>query len=103
MKPITLALGLLLSGAARAEPFAGADLLQGQALHGKHCVSCHVQSHGGPEGSNLYLRPDRRVKSASALAQQITFCATMLKLDLFPEDEANLAGYLNNRYYKFKQ
>jgi hypothetical protein len=102
MKAATAVLGLILSSTAWAEPFAGADLIQGQALHGKHCISCHSQSHGGAEGSNIYLRPDRKVKSASALSQRITLCITMLKLDLFPEDELNLAGYLNSRYYKFK-
>jgi len=29
-------------------------------------------------------------------------CTTMLKLELFPEDELNIAGYLTSRYYKFK-
>lgn len=93
---------LVWCGSGWAAPFAGADLIQGQALHGKHCVSCHSQSHGGPEGSGMYLRPAHRVKSASALAQQVTFCTTMLKLDLFPEDELHIAGYLNSQYYKFK-
>lgn len=99
--PIAL-LGLLALGAARAEPFAEARLLDGQALHGKHCITCHIQRFGGPEGSNIYTRADRKVKSPGALTQQITFCTTMLKLDLFPEDELNIAGYLNGQYYKFK-
>ena len=103
MRTATLVCGLLLSAGVRAaEPFAGADPVQGQALHAKHCVACHSAQFGGPEGSNAYLRSDHKVKSASALAQRITVCTTMLKLELFPEDELNIAGYLNSRYYKFK-
>ena len=39
---------------------------------------------------------------AASLAQQITFCNSMLGNELFPEDEANLGAYLNQTYYKFK-
>lgn len=101
MRSLAAAL-LLLANGAWAEPFAGADPVQGQALHAKYCVACHRQQFGGPDGSNAYLRADHRVKSASALAQRITVCTTMLKLDLFPEDELNIAAYLNNQYYRFK-
>lgn len=93
---------MLLSCSAWADPFAGGDPVQGQALHAKYCVACHSTQFGGPDGSNAYLRPNHMVKSASALAQRITVCTTMLKLDLFPEDELNIAAYLNNQYYKFK-
>lgn len=102
MKILIAACGLLLAGNVWAEPFAGADLVQGQTLHAKHCVACHSQQFGGADGANAYLRPDHKVKSASALAQRITVCTTMLKLELFPEDELHIAGYLNSRYYKFK-
>lgn len=102
MKAAVAILPLLLVNAAWAEPFAGADLVQGQRLHSQHCITCHARQFGGVEGDNAYLRPDHKVKSANALSQQITFCTSMLKLELFPEDELNLAGYLNNRYYKFK-
>lgn len=102
MKAGLIFLGLLAAASARAEPFAGAQLLEGQALHSQHCVSCHSKNFGGPEGSNIYLRPDRKIKTPAALAQQITFCASMLKLSLFPEEELNIAGYLNSQYYKFK-
>ena len=102
MKTLAIACGLVLAAHAWAAPVAGADLTQGQALHAKHCVACHSALFGGADGANAYLRPDHKVKSASALAQRITVCTTMLKLDLFPEDELNIAGYLNSRYYKFQ-
>ena len=51
--------------------------------------------------TNTSVRPSR-VTTPSALSQQVTTCTTMLKLELFPEDEHHLAGYLNKLYYKFE-
>jgi hypothetical protein len=71
-------------------------------MHAAHCVECHAKRFGGEDGSDIYTRFERRVTTASALAQQITTCTTMLNLDLFPEDEQHLAAYLNKHYYKFQ-
>ncbi|MBL8438328.1 MAG: hypothetical protein JNM61_09030 [Zoogloeaceae bacterium] len=98
---IIAALLLAMLPQSWATSFVGADATAGQVLHAKHCVSCHAQQYGGPEGENIYLRRTRTVKSAEGLAQRITLCTSMLKLGLFPEDELNIAGYLNQRYYHF--
>lgn len=98
---VPILLALLSVPAVQAAPFAGADAQAGAALHAKQCAGCHVGRFGG-DGSKIYTRPDHRVKSASALEQQITTCTTNLGLDLFPEDENNLGAYLNQHYYKFK-
>jgi len=96
-------IGLLVaSTAAGAEAFPHADAGEGKALHADKCVACHEKDFGGAEGSAIYLRPDRKVHSVSALKSQLTACTTMLSLDLFPEDEANIGAYLNNTYYKFE-
>lgn len=87
--------------AVHAAPFAKGDAKAGEALHKKLCTSCHISRFGG-DGSKIYTRADRRVKNASALAQQIATCNTMLATQLFPEDEANLGAYLNATFYKFK-
>ena len=79
-----------------------ADLAAGKDMHARLCVECHERKYGGEDGSAIYLRPDRRVTTPSALSQQVTTCTTMLKLELFPEDEHHLAGYLNKLYYKFE-
>ncbi|MEW5768980.1 MAG: cytochrome c [Pseudomonadota bacterium] len=98
----TLALMFALAAApALAAPFASGKAADGKALHAKKCAGCHVGRFGG-DGSKIYTRADRRVKNASALAQQITTCNSMLGNELFPEDEANLGAYLNQTYYKFK-
>lgn len=92
---------LLACGSAGANPFPDADLDAGEEMHMDLCVACHVERFGGDQGSNAYTRADRRVKTPSGLAQQLTACTTMLNLDLFPEDEHHIAGFLNEHFYKF--
>lgn len=99
---LTLAHALvLITPLALAAPFDKGDAKLGKATHDKQCVGCHIAKFGG-DGSRIYTRTDRRVKSASALGQQITTCNAMLGNTLFPEDELHLAAYLNGQYYKFK-
>jgi len=97
-----LAVGLLAAGPALADPFHGANLDAGEEIHADQCVACHLQKFGGPDGSNTYTRAERRVNSPDALLQQLTACTTTLNLGLFPEDERDIAGYLNTHYYKFQ-
>ncbi len=97
-------LTLLLAAPALAAtpiPFAKGDAKAGQALHDKQCAGCHAGRFGG-DSSKIYTRADRRVKSASSLAQQITTCNANLGNNLFPEDEANIGAHLNKQFYKFK-
>ena len=96
------ALLLALPFTVRADPFPDADHAVAKDMHTRMCVECHERRFGGEVGSAIYLRPDRRVTTPSALSQQLTACTTMLNLDLFPEDEHHLAGYLNKLYYKFE-
>ena len=65
------------------------------------CEACHASKVGG-DGSQIYLRKDRRVTALSKLQPQVARCNTDLNLGLFPEDEAAIAAYLNANYYKFK-
>jgi hypothetical protein len=95
-------LAALGAAPAHAGPFPEADLAQGQKMHAELCVACHARQFGGQDGSDIYTRLDRRITTPSGLTQQITTCTTMLNLDLFPEDELHLAGYLNKHYYQFK-
>ena len=97
-----LALALALPLAAQADPFPDADHAAAKDMHDRLCIECHERRFSGEGGSAIYIRPDRRVTTPSALSQQLTTCTTMLNLDLFPEDEHHLAGYLNKLYYKFE-
>lgn len=85
-----------------ANPFPGADPKAGHKLMEKaHCDACHASLAGG-DGSAIYTRADRKVKSAQGLLAQVRFCSTQLNANWFPEDEENVAAYLNQQYYKFK-
>lgn len=96
-----LLLGLMLAASAHSAPFSKGHADAGKRLHNSECAACHQARFVG-DGSKIYTRADRRVKSASSLAQQITSCNVNLGNKLFPEDEANLGAYLNKNYYKFK-
>ncbi|NWG87013.1 MAG: cytochrome c [Hydrogenophilaceae bacterium] len=101
MKSLFAAVFCLLSLPLSAAPFAGASAAAGKAIHDKQCVSCHAAKFGG-DGSKIYTRAERRMKSAQQLAQQITTCNANLGNKLFPEDERNIGAHLNQQFYKFK-
>ncbi|MGA7178101.1 MAG: c-type cytochrome [Thiobacillaceae bacterium] len=86
---------------ALAAPFDGGDPAKGKSLYDSQCASCHAAQYDGDD-SKMFTRVDHRIKSASALAQQISACGAVQNINLFPEDEANIGAYLNQQYYKFK-
>ena len=102
MKTLTVLLAAsLLSLAAHAAPPAKGDPRKGKVLHDKACISCHVGMFGG-DGSRIYTRADRKTRSAQQLAARISGCNANTGAGWFPEDEAHVAAYLNQQYYKFK-
>mgnify|MGYP000927962389 CR=1 FL=1 len=96
-----LALSALISVSAFAAPFDKGDAKAGKTLHEQQCNACHAARFQG-DGTKIYTRADRRVKSPASLAQMVTTCNANLGNNLFPEDELNLAAYLNGAFYKFK-
>jgi hypothetical protein len=87
---------------ALANPFPKADVQKGEKLvKESKCNACHVSLVGG-DGTAIFTRPDRKVRSAAGLLSQVRTCNTMLGTNWFPEDEENVAAYLNQVYYKFK-
>jgi cytochrome c2 len=98
---LALLLALLFGPAVQAAPFAKGNADAGKTLHNRYCTSCHMGQFGG-DGSKIYTRPDRRIRSASSLAQQITTCNANIGNKLFPEDETDIGAYLNQTWYKFK-
>jgi cytochrome c5 len=96
-----IAILALLSASAFAAPFDKGDAKAGKALLDRQCSGCHAARFDG-DPYKIFTRADRRVKSASGLAQMITNCNANLGNSLFPEDELNLGAYLNSAFYKFK-
>lgn len=102
MKILTaLVVGTFLAGGIHAAPLAQGDTRAGKVLHDTTCTSCHVGMFGG-DGSGIYTRADRKTKTAEQLAARISACNANTGAGWFPEDEAHVAAYLNQQYYKFK-
>ena len=96
-----LLLSLLISSATQAAPFATGNAEAGKKIFAQsHCNRCHVQMVGG-DGSEIFTRPDHRVRSASQLVKQIGVCGGNAGANLSAQDEQNIGAYLNQNYYKF--
>ena len=100
---LALLICVTIPAIAEADPFAGADLKNGRELHySKQCASCHSEKTGRDEGF-MYLREDRKVKTLFDLRRFVSLCNMGQHLEMFPEDERDVAAYLNERYYKLKE
>lgn len=87
---------------AQERLFKNADIAAGKTLHSENnCSTCHQQRTGKNE-KEFYTRLDRKVTTQEKLISQIAYCSSQLSLSFFPEDELNIAAFLNNAYYKLK-
>ncbi len=80
---------------------AAGDPKLGKPLHDKQCVACHVKLLGGA-ASSIYTRKPRLINNVTALGQRVAACSSQTNAGWFPEEEANVAAWLNQTYYKFK-
>ena len=94
----TIAFGALIATSASATP----DLANGKTIDQQKCYACHAKKSGFGNGDMIYTRSDGKVKSFAALKKMVSLCNTELRLDLFPEDEADVTAFLNQQFYKFK-
>ena len=93
----------LASTLALANPFPGADLANGRAINAdKQCASCHTTKFKLNEAA-FYQRDGRMVKQLSDLRRYVSLCNSELRLELFPEDERDVAAFLNTHFYKLRQ
>jgi hypothetical protein len=103
MRHLFLAAILLpLSAPLHAEPFGNGDPKIGETLVKEHCTSCHVSRFGG-DGSEIYTRPNHRIMSSQQLATQIGNCNQAIGGILSEQKQMDIAAYLNQAYYKFKE
>jgi mono/diheme cytochrome c family protein len=101
--PATLfATSLLAFPAIAAEPWGDADPKAGKALHDKNCITCHARLYGG-DGSKMYTRDGRLLSTKLDILQRVAVCNSQTKAGWFPEEEADVAAYLNHRYYHFTE
>ncbi len=83
-----------------AGPFDQGDFTTGKALVDQQCTACHIERFGG-DGSKVYTRPDRKIKSAQRLTEQVAACNKMAKAGLTAQEQADVGAYLNRTFYKF--
>lgn len=74
----------------------------GEALHKKDCVACHVKMYGG-DGSKMYTRDGRALSDKLELLQRVGACNAQMNSGWFPEEEGNVAAWLNKQYYHFSK
>lgn len=91
----------VFASTAFAAPFPNGDAQAGKKLFDQYqCASCHVSIVGG-DGSAIFTRKDRKVKTVPQLIDQMHFCTANVGVNLSPQDEQHLGVYLN-RYYNLK-
>jgi len=91
---LKLSLPLFVSLLILASPASAFDPAAGKELADENCYSCH--------GGEVYTRKDRMVKTRSGLTSQVQRCELSLGLKWFDEDVDDVAGYLNQQFYKFQ-
>jgi len=92
----------LAAGTAQADPFASGNAENGKKLFARYeCNSCHKGKVGG-DGSAIFTRPERIVRSAAELIPRIIFCSGVVGANLTAQEEQDLAAYLNQSYYHYK-
>jgi ribosomal protein L27 len=92
----------LLSALMSVPALANSDLANGKVIDQQKCYACHAKKTGFGNGDMIYTRSDGKVKSLADLKKMVSLCNTELRLDLFPEDEADVVAFLNKQFYKFK-
>lgn len=89
----------LLALAATSAFAADGDPARGRPLVDKDCNGCHVRQFGSIE--RIYVREDRRVRTPAQLQAQVAYCNTQLGAGYFPDEEAHIAAWLDQQYYRF--
>ncbi|MDP3636265.1 MAG: cytochrome c [Azonexus sp.] len=101
MRPLLIAtLSLLASLAWAEEPWGTVDLQAAKPLHDKACTGCHIRMYGG-DGSKMYTRDGSMLSNKLELLQRVAACSSQVSSGWFPEDESNVAAWLNKHYYHF--
>ena len=85
--------------AQAAEMLLG-DAANGKKLHSAKCAACHQQLYGG-DGSRIYTRGDRNIKTIEGLIGQVNGCNQRVNANLSGDDINDVVKYLNETYYKF--
>jgi cytochrome c5 len=65
----------------------------GKTTYNKSCTGCH--------GTDIFTRPDRRVKNMPDLKSRVTQCSYAVEAKWFDKDINAVTSYLNKDFYQF--
>ncbi len=99
---IKLGFAIFAALGLHSSAFASPDLVNGKKIDQQKCYACHAKKSDFGNGDMIYTRSDSKVKNLQNLKSMVAMCNTELRLDLFPEDEADVTAFLNKQFYKFK-
>lgn len=86
--------GIILALMLSVLAATAADLARGKARHDEHCLTCH--------NSQLYTRPNRRVKNHAMLRKRVAYCANDIGEEWSGDQIDDVTAYLNESFYRFK-
>jgi len=99
---VSASLALLSTLAMAADPWGGdIDYRAAGEQHQKACAGCHIRMYGG-DGSKMYTRDGRMLSNKQELLQRVAACNSTMNAGWFPEEEGQVAAWLNRHYYRFE-
>ncbi|KUJ72087.1 hypothetical protein [Thiomicrospira sp. WB1] len=97
MRMSTLSIGLLASVSLLSTQTQASSPHPGKVLHDDaNCMKCHADMG--------YAKPSLKkmgVDSWPALKKAVSYCESNLNVGWFPEEQEQVADYLNQEYYHF--
>lgn len=102
MKLLAALILTLAAANTMAAPFADGDAKRGKKFFDDNqCNECHIGKVGG-DGNDIFTRPNRIIHNSKELIERMRMCSGAIGKTLTPQNELDLAAYLNQTYYKFK-
>ena len=81
-----------------ALPSWSQSMTEGQEIFTENCTSsCHLH-----DTDELFKIKNRNLSSKRDLKAMVSNCISVTKVAIFPDDEAEIVEYLNDKFYHFK-
>jgi mono/diheme cytochrome c family protein len=80
---------ILIAGITASPTYAN----DGKKIYNQNCTGCH--------GTEVFTRPNRRVKNLDDLKNRVRQCSYAIEAKWFDSDINAVTEYLNSEFYKF--
>ncbi len=88
-------LSLLITCVTNASDIDQRILIDGEVLYTEECQRCH-------DNSLVPINDNTSMKSLNDIREQISLCVGVLDIRWLPEDEEDVALYLNHDFFHFE-